>query len=151
MKLSKIIENKWIRVTGGANGNDPDYVWPYSHPHSVEEAGADWYHGTTDAFLDSILEHGLDTYGKGADRAGHGLGNPVRGNPENHVTKNINLARSIAKKMSEIYGGNPIILELDFTGTNIELIGSKTDSSTEKVVPASAIIKVRRVRKLRDK
>ena len=156
MKLSNINENKWINVTGGANGNDPDYVYPYSHPHNVEEAGAGWYHGTTDAFLDSILKHGLDAYGRGVNRESHGLGNPaprrgrMSGNPANHFTKSIGMARSIARNMTKIYGGNPIILEFDFTGTDIVLIGPKSDSSTEAVIPASVIVKVRKTRKLRD-
>lgn len=150
MKLSNINENKWINITGGANSNDPDYVYPYSLPHNVEEAGAGWYHGTTDAFMDSILKHGLDAYGRGVNRESHGLGNPVRGNPANHFTKIIATARNIARNMAQIYGGNPIILEFDFTGTDIVLIGSKTDASTEAVIPASAIIKVRKTRKLRD-
>lgn len=154
MKLSSINENKWVNITGGVTPG-PDYVWPYSHPHKIEEAGAGWYHGTTDAFLDSILKHGLDAYGRGVNRESHGLGNPVRGrgrsgNPANHFTKTIAMARNIARNMTQIYGGNPIILEFDFTGTDIVLIGHKSDSSTEAVVPASAIVKVRKTRKLRD-
>ena len=127
MRLHTITE-RHIRVTGGANSNDPDYQWPWSHPHEERNAPDRWYHGTTDRFLDDILANGID---------------PAKGkNGKTHLTLQKKLAQFAAARSVSRWGGNPIILVLSVTDLPGDLIGSDADSSYNQPIPPKSIIKV---------
>jgi len=129
MKLSLIAEARWIEVTGGAQSGEPDYVWPWSHPHTVHQSpGGPWFHGTTDLKLESIKENGLSPE--------HSAGKPFC-----HITKQRSLAVFSAKRAVSRWGGNPIILTIDGDKLSQDLMGCKGDSKIESV-PPEAITKV---------
>ena len=127
MRLRTVTE-RHVRVTGGANINDPGYQWPWSHPHEVRDAPDRWFHGTTDKFLDDILANGLD---------------PAKGyDGKTHLTLQKKLAKFAAARSVSRWSGNPIILVLSVSGLPGDLVGSDADSTYDQFIPPKNIIKV---------
>ena len=124
MRLSALSEATWIKVIGGANSNAPGYSWPLSHPHEVLVAPGLWLHGTSDRFLDSIMDNGL--------RPANNL----------HLTQSRKLAVFSARRAVERFGGGPVILTVSVADLDLTLVGTSVDSSTVAVIPSRAIVRV---------
>ncbi len=127
-KTDGLAEARWVRVLGGADSTEPDYVYPWSHSHEIIEAPDQWFHGTTDARLEAIRANGLN-------------------NSKNYLTRQRSLAAFSANRAAKRFGGNPIILTISLGNLDIEIAGTGTDSATTSPIPPSAITKISKGRR----
>jgi len=140
MKLSAIYESKWVEVVGGANTLQPQYEWPWSHPHKIHDDPGIWMHGTSDIYLDSANKYGLD-----ATKSDPETRTSTKDIPQVHMTKDRRLARSRAIAKAQRVGGLPIIIHVDASKLANDLMGTKTDSNVREV-PKQAISKIEKLR-----
>ena len=150
MKINHIVEARWIKVTGGANSLAPNYSYPWSHPHEVHTEPMLWYHGTSDVYLDSIKSNGLNNLLSPKDLRTR-VDNAPWLSPQDsrrallsqqHMTQELDLAETIARRNAAKTGGKPIIVVIDSSKLTTDLYGTETDSHTETVVP-EAIVDIR--------
>lgn len=73
------------------------------------------YHGTTDRYIDDILEEGL--------KISHEKKNSALSLPLIYMTSSIEMAKNFAESVTHRKGGNPIILEIESEKLESDCIG----------------------------
>lgn len=118
---------KWVKVTGGANSNEPGYEYPWSHPHEVLNAPSVWFHGTSSIYIDNILRDGLAP------------NNPGGGRSAVHLTLDREFVEKVAINKAKKVGGDPVVLVVDVSGLDILIVGTDFDSHTVDMIPPNVL------------